>query len=1681
MESIYTPPGATNYYDDFDDSKNYLQILFNPSRAVQARELTQMQSIFQEQQARAGAFWYKSGTPITGGRITVTFDQPFMKIGSTDMTGQPIDPNLLVGRTYVGQTSNQRITVTECDVDNRYLFFSYLGGLLTEGELFISTTTPTRSFYMTAGTVDKAVVAHCTAGTLFIDGFYATIDEANLVVTSTNQSALYNIGFSVTSNYVTSQTDSSLNDNAAGSTNANAPGADRYQMTIQLYSFEGDTPPEGVRFVSGIAIENKKIIKDQANPLSDTALIDLLAKRTYDESGSYTVNPWSVQLYDIENNTEQYQVSIQEGSGYIRGYEVTTTVSTPVIVNKPRETIVKENSTIFNDSGLYSLALYANNKLSANNMPSPGSDVYVKTGTNGTGNTLGTCKILTYVREGSYFRIYLINASSVINSFNGAKSLCLTNSSNSYINLYINEDGFAELNGTEAPFVYKSAESKVKTLTDNTIQYQMVKQYLGTSNASGNSLNIVETDSSVNLPTTDGLVAVLANGVPVDLSTLIMTPNNTNTTSSAVISGSGIQNSTAYTVYIRVSTENMPSRIKQLVATTETITVNKNETSKTLKNADILDIVSIIQTSNVNGTITADDLSPYLTLNNGQTDYYYDNGSLSGFNSEAINQFKANTTSETEYEVTYRYYIHSGSGPFTVDSYVTQQNQSVLGNTLAYEKIPTYTAANGTSYSLRDCFDYRVKRNEDFQYVPIPRTEIICDIEKYLPRIDALYVASNGSFGILEGIASENPEAPIGTEYMMILYYLKNAAYTQSVADVSLEYVDNRRYTMKDIGKLNTRLTNLEETVSLNQLEQSAVNMQITDTTGLNRYKTGIFTDNFSSFDNADCTNAEWDCNIDAEEQSLRSQFNAENLPFTLNTNSSTNIQVFDKVVSLPYTTSVYAKNTYVTDTVNVQNLLFYTWKGNVTLTPSIDTWVNDLGQFIVKTTYSDSAKPKTTYKSWSVQNWTNTTNTLNHQDGVDMGYGNYIGTTVTTTSTTHYTTTTSYTGSWTLTEHKTQQESQDVYMRQRKVNYSITGLRPGVPVSGTLDNKALTLSASIPDSDGNLKGYFTVPAKIPVGTKIFAVSDSEGISKAQAEYTAKGKTIWTNVERTYIRKWTAINKTTSFTEVTESSGAWDPVAESIYIEEENGIYVDSVDVFFAKKDSTNIEVWCYIVECENGYPTSRVLPFSMVSLPPSKVNTSTTGTVATNFKFQAPVYLEGQKEYAVIVATTSYDYNLFISTLGRADLNTGIGVHEQPYLGNMFLSQNTRTWVAETQSDLTFKLYKCNFSTNTGTAMFDLDTSYLTDNYEVAMTTFAANLFAPENTSYNAAYRWSTESKYSPISLQSNVDYTSMKQINISTGSPLTLRIQLSTDNSSVSPLIDLEDIYGIFTNNIIKTNTDSDASTYPYISGVYVSKATTLKYASDNVRLLLDAITPNDSKVEAYIKTNTYNPTYVQMSTKGVVGVSDDGAAALKGETVRCYYYNSSTSQLEPQSDIEITGFDSNTKKVYIRSISNPDMFKNAVSTSTNEEQYTGLNNKYTHILLAPVFSGFNIDVATWDSSITYSLGDYVFYNGYMWEALRNVEAGQIPSEMSISWKIINTIKTVTTVKSDETVEWRPFISDTVTDSSKQTSFIEYTYYPQIAIESEFQTFSIKIVMKSKDKVNIPRVRNLRVIATL
>lgn len=58
------------YYDDFDEAKNFQRILFKPGYAVQARELTQMQTILQNQIERFGSHVFQNGSIVHGGQLS---------------------------------------------------------------------------------------------------------------------------------------------------------------------------------------------------------------------------------------------------------------------------------------------------------------------------------------------------------------------------------------------------------------------------------------------------------------------------------------------------------------------------------------------------------------------------------------------------------------------------------------------------------------------------------------------------------------------------------------------------------------------------------------------------------------------------------------------------------------------------------------------------------------------------------------------------------------------------------------------------------------------------------------------------------------------------------------------------------------------------------------------------------------------------------------------------------------------------------------------------------------------------------------------------------------------------------------------------------------------------------------------------------------------------------------------------------------------------------------------------------------------------------------------------------------------------------------------------------------------------------------------------------------------------
>jgi hypothetical protein len=253
----------------------------------------------------------------------------------------------------------------------------------------------------------------------------------------------------------------------------------------------------------------------------------------------------------------------------------------------------------------------------------------------------------------------------------------------------------------------------------------------------------------------------------------------------------------------------------------------------------------------------------------------------------------------------------------------------------------------------------------------------------------------------------------------------------------------------------------------------------------------------------------------------------------------------------------------------------------------------------------------------------------------------------------------------------------------------------------------------------GEVAGIFTIPStdalRFATGQKTFALSSGSSFSPstadtyAEAKYTATGhmnvrqQTIVSTRNGVVQQTSVSENRTLSNTTWIDNTPWWginqgdggDPIAQSFTVENSEGMFVTSVDVYFNSKDRS-IPVWFYIAEMSNGTPTKNILPGSRITLRPTEVNTSLDGSVATRISMRHPVYLQGQgTEYAFVMGSDSLQYRVFISQLGENDILTGKYIAKQPYLGSMFKSQNASTWNPAQMEDIKFRINRARFNTS--------------------------------------------------------------------------------------------------------------------------------------------------------------------------------------------------------------------------------------------------------------------------------------------------------------------------------------------------------------------------------------------------
>lgn len=371
-------------------------------------------------------------------------------------------------------------------------------------------------------------------------------------------------------------------------------------------------------------------------------------------------------------------------------------------------------------------------------------------------------------------------------------------------------------------------------------------------------------------------------------------------------------------------------------------------TSQSLFVSDVLNVTRVLDFNGLNistaNSSLATDITSNFDFDNGQRDSFYDHASI---------KLKSGVTKPSgPLVVFYNRFTSSGSGFFTVDSY----------SGIDYISIPSYSSSkNNQQFRLRDCLDFRPVRTDATSgsgssvvfnvdptttgpKIPENGSDILLDFAYYLPRIDKLVLDKSRKFEVIQGIPSLTPEAPNDSETGMTLFILSYLPYVATSDEVSVQKIQHKRYTMRDIGNIEKRVENLEYYTSLSLLEQDTFSKQdlsILDSQNLPRFKNGIVVDSFKGHSVADVTNADYLASIDPINKELRPSFNISAHRLKFDSANSSNFTRTNNLVTANYTPAVFIDQPKASKAVNVNPFNVLNYLGKIDLYPPSDIWID--------------------------------------------------------------------------------------------------------------------------------------------------------------------------------------------------------------------------------------------------------------------------------------------------------------------------------------------------------------------------------------------------------------------------------------------------------------------------------------------------------------------------------------------------------------------------------------------------------------------------------------------------------------------------------------------------------------------------------------------------------------------
>ena len=1311
---INTDLNVDPYYDDFDEAKQFNRVLFKPAKAVQARELTQLQSILQKQVERFGSNIYKEGTIISGINLTARQDLNYVKLNDQAGFNDPSIYDQVVGSdgttttfTVTGQTSGLKAEIIKGqggfqtqDPDLKTFFVKYLNTTqdnatdvkeFLQGEVLqVKNSTDTLVADVTVATTTnhagKSFGISCEEGVIYQKGHFIFVDNQFIIVTkyrnipgqdATDTSVInpVSVGFTVKENLIDSDLDTTLLDNASGFNNENAPGADRLQLVPTLVSYS--TSAEPTEFFALIRYSNGKPVRIRDVTQFNTVTTEL-ARRTYEESGNYVTNGLRVTL-EKEGNTAFAIVS--PGKAYVRGQEVTNVSTTKLPISPISSTqsrTAQHTGVSYGQYFTYSSAQAA--VVQDYNLDGTRYTLFQDTG----GSTaIGSCSVAN-VTPGKIF-VYAIQKNT------GKESTPILRIGTTVLT------GSGTLNEASAgSMIFDSGKSGMSSIANVSV----VKRVKDTSI---NTASFTLTATATEKPLATDIVALDASD-----KTMTATASGSNNISVVLTTTGGVA-STPTTVYYNVLQTNVShDTLTEETGYVKTVYNATNGALLGIPNA--IEIVSVQDKFGATGTT---DVTSKFRLVRNQKDGFYDRSFLTLYSGESL--------TDNDLLIRFKYLKRTstvGGGYLIANSY-----DNVTSKYLVHD----YTTKDLIEHDLLNSYDFRPYATSNVDpstgaggaptvnssspaslditrgLTPANGATVSGDQTYYMSRIDSVALDEYSNIFLLKGGEDENPSLPfIGDNYAISHVSVpNNTADITGENKISVRSVANKNYTMEDIGEIEQKVDGLIDVVSLSLLEQDTASLEIRDGSGANRFKNGILADSIKDLNIADIRDPEFRAAIDKGRTVVTPA--VKQFPVDLKVGSQTGANVaFPDVATIADTGTKVSIITqpYATNFRNcVSN--FYSYEGkaiidppfnsgyDVTQNPAVNLEIDISGPMLDLVDNLQEIMPLTTEEFLGEVR----TGTTRPRRRVIMGQFNQTFEQSSLTSS--------------MSEFNQQvgnfitDINMKPYLRRQEVKILVTGLRPNTRHYFFFDQKSVdshvapgtnisfstSNSSSLDvknvsgawhedkntavrsDANGVLSAIFNIPAStFFVGENVLEVVDVDTYSSIDSASTSYGRASYRgynfDINKTDLSTTTRtvdFDTSVSIIQRQVERQVGDPIAQTFKVKSSstagaNIAMLSEVEVFFKKKSST-LGVTLQIREVENGYPSKKVLPFASKHLNSSQVVVdSVDGTEKTSFVFDNPVRLNANKEYAFVVIpdANSPDYLIWTSKVGATSKSTG-------------------------------------------------------------------------------------------------------------------------------------------------------------------------------------------------------------------------------------------------------------------------------------------------------------------------------------------------------------------------------------------------------------------------------------------